>query len=145
MPLGNRTTIPLMLVLVLACSDSTGIAPEDLAGTWAATSFVFTSPTNAAQSVDWMQLGATLTLTISAEGTFTTTLREPDGTLDTDTGTVSVSGTVLTIAETGQGSPTSFTAVRDGDTLTLTDTDEEYDFDDDGTDDPATLRITLSR
>ncbi len=139
------TIATFVLLLALACGDSTGILPEQLAGTWTATEYVFTNQANSSQSVDWLPLGASFTLTIRADSTFTATLREPDSTVDTDTGIVSVVGTVLTIARSGQGSPTPFIAVRDGDVLTLTTTDEDFDFDGDGTDEPASLRIVLRR
>lgn len=145
MEIRNSATAPLVLLLALACGDSTGISAEKLAGTWTATEFVFTNQANLSQSVDWIPLGASFTLTIRADSTFTTTLREPGGVVDTDTGIISVAGNVLTIAESGQGSPTPFTAVRDGDVLTLTTTDADFDFDGDGTDEPASLRIVLRR
>ena len=65
--------------------------------------------------------------------------------METRTGTVIVTGTTLTIAESGQGSPTDFLAVRDGNSLTLTTSDEEYDFDGDDVEDDATLRVDLTR
>ncbi len=139
------TVATLVLLLALACGDSTGISPEQLAGTWTATEYVFTNQANSSQSVDWIPLGASFTLTIRADSTFTATLGELDGTVDTNTGTVSVVDNVFTIARSGQGSPTPFIAVRDGDVLTLTTTDEDFDFDGDGTDEPASLRIVLRR
>ena len=145
MKLRDMIAAPLVALLTMACGSSTGISPDDLAGTWTATNFVFTSPANSAQSVDVIPLGVSFTLTIRADSTFTSTLVEPDGTGDTDSGTVDVTGSILTVAESGQGSPTSFTAVRGGDDMTLTTSDEDYDFDGDGTDELANLRIELHR
>ncbi len=145
MRLSNMTAVPLVALLALACGDATGISPDELAGTWTATSFVFTNPANAAESVDMIALGASFTLTIRADSTFTTTLVEPDGTGDVDSGTVDVTGSVLTIAESGEGSPTAYNAVRSGDDMTLTTSDEDFDFDGDAIEDLANLRIELHR
>ena len=54
-----------------------------------------------------------------------------------------MTGSTLTLSQTGQGSPESFTIVRDGDTVTLTDTAEEFDFTE--VEEPAILVITLTR
>ena len=87
-----------------------------------------------------------MTIVFRSDGTFTSTILDPNETVpDVDTGTYEVVGSALTIAESGQGSPTLFQAVRDGSTLTLTSSDEDYDWDDDGTDDPANMRIVLNR
>ena len=61
------TVAMLVLLFALACGDSTGISPEELAGTWTATEFVFTNQANSSQSVDWIPLGASFTLTIRAD------------------------------------------------------------------------------
>lgn len=145
MRLPNMTAVPLVALFAMACGDATGISPDQLAGTWTATSFVFTNQTNATESVDMIALGASFALTIRADGTFTTTLVEPDGTGDVDSGTVDVTESILTIADSGQGSPTAYNAVRRGDDMTLTTSDEDFDFDGDGSDDLADLRIELHR
>ncbi len=145
MRIRDMTAAPLVALLALACGDATGIAPDELQGTWTASTFMFTNQANAAESVDLITLGARFTLTIRADSTFTTTLVEPDGTADTDNGTVDVTGSVLTIAESGQGSPTAFNTVRRGDEMTLSTSDEDFDFDGDGSDDLASLRIELHR
>ncbi len=106
---------------------------------------MFSNPANPAESVDVIALGVSFTLTIRADSTFTSTFVEPDGTADTDSGTVDVTGSVLTIAESGEGSPTAFTAVRGGDDMTLTTSDEDFDFDGDAIEDLANLRIELHR
>jgi hypothetical protein len=60
------------------------------------------------------------------------------GGTDSDSGTLSVDGSTLTVG--GE----TFEAERSGDVLILTG-DGEWDFDEDGTDDPATLTIRLVR
>lgn len=120
--------------------------PNDLEGTWVASVWELTNPANASQSVDMLAAGGSMTIVFRSDGTFTSTILDPNETVpDVDTGTYEVVGSALTIAESGQGSPTLFQAVRDGNTLTLTSSDEDYDWDDDGTDDPANMRIVLNR
>ena len=136
----------LLAAAASACGDSTGLDPNDLAGTWVATVWDLTNPANASQSTDVLAAGGSMTIVFRSDGTFTSTILEPDDTVpDVDTGTDEVVGSVLTIAESGQGSPTPFQAVRDGSALTLRSSDEDYDWDNDGTDDPADTRILLSR
>lgn len=127
------------LVAAVACGDSTGITAEDLAGTWEATEIVFTNQANTSESVDLVDLGASLTVTVEASGTVTAVFDDGQGGTDSDSGTLGVDGSTLTI-----GGDT-FEADRSGDQLTLTDATSEYDFDDDGSDDPATLVIRLVR
>ncbi len=137
----------LLLAAALgACSDSTGLEPNDLAGTWVASVWVFTNPANTSQTADIAVLGGSFMLVLSADGTFTSTIQEPGDDLpDIDTGTYEVVGSLITIAESGQGSPTEFQAVRDGDSMTFTTSDEEYDWNDDQVDDSASMRIVLDR
>ena len=127
-----------MVVAVAACSDSTGITVEDLVGTWEATEIVFTNSANPSETVDGIDLGVSLTVTINSAGTVTTVFDDGQGGTDTDSGTLSVDGSTLTI-----GSDT-FEAERSGDVLTLTG-DVEFDFDEDGSDDPASVLIRLER
>jgi hypothetical protein len=123
---------------VAACSDSTGITVEDLVGTWEATEIVFTSTADPSESVDAIDLAASLTVTINSAGTVTTVFDNGQGGTDTDSGTLSVDGSTLTI-----GSDT-FEAERSGDVLTLTGA-VDFDFDEDGSDDPATVVVRLER
>lgn len=138
--------ILLLAAAASACSDSTGLEANDLAGTWVATVWDLTNPADASQSMDMLAADGTWTIVFRSDSTFTSTILDPGETVpDVDTGTYEVVGSVLTIAESGQGSPTPFQAVRAGSALTLTSSDEDYDWDEDGTDDPADTRIVLSR
>lgn len=127
-----------MVVAVAACGDSTGITVEDLVGTWEATEIVFTNSANTSESVDVIDLGASLTVTINSAGTVSTVFDDGQGGTDSDSGTLSVDGSTLTV-----GGDT-FAAERSGNVLILTGEDQ-WDFDEDGTDDPATLTIRLVR
>ncbi len=132
----------LALLLMTACGDATGVEPDDLAGTWVATSLVFTSVADNTVSVDEVALGAAVTLVLVADATYTFTFvfgLENEN----EAGGYTVTGTNLNLSPTGTGSPETFTISRDGDTMTLT-VVEEFDFE------PevfvaATLVITLAR
>jgi hypothetical protein len=128
-----------MALAVAACSDdSTGITVEDLVGTWEATEIVFTSTADPSESVDAVDFGVSLTVTITSDGTVTSVFDDGQGGTDTDSGTLSVDGSTLTIGSD------SFEAERSGDVLTLTGA-VEFDFDEDGSDDPATVVVRLER
>lgn len=132
-------------ILAMGCKDTTGITIETLAGTWNATQFQFTNTADPTQTVDVIALGVTFTIVVSANGDYAATMQEPGELPEVEEGTVSIVGDVITVSESGQGSPTPFSAVRSGNTLTLTNTDEEYDFDEDGGEEPASLRIVLRK
>ena len=138
-----RAAAALTLAGTVACNDSTGVQPEDLAGTWTATSAIFTSTANPPVSLDLIAAGASLTATIQSSGAISITTTEPvSGVSDTDNGTIAVSGTSVTL--TIDGDVVTGTITRDGDTLTLNlSSGVEFDFDDDGTDDPATAIIVF--
>jgi hypothetical protein len=69
----KHLTIPaLALTLMGACTDdgATSVEVDDLAGTWTATAMVFTSAADPTTSVDLVPEGATLTLVLGAEGSY---------------------------------------------------------------------------
>lgn len=145
MQLRHLTTSALALIILSACSDATGVTVDDLTGTWTATSIVFTSTGTPPVVVDIVaEEQASLTLLFVADGTYTLTLTEPPDPVDIESGSYTVTGSLLTLSETGTGSPDAFTINRDGDTMILSKTDD-FDFDDDLVDDPAQLVITLTR
>lgn len=148
MKLRHLTTSALALILISACSDSTGVEVDDLAGVWTAQSLVFTSVADPQLSVDLVvSEGAAATLTLGEDATYTlviTFTQFPDEN-ENEAGTYVVTGSTLTLSLNGTGSPEPFTIVRDGDTMTLTATDDEFDFDDNGVDEPAIMVITLTR
>jgi hypothetical protein len=88
--------------------------------------------------------GATLTLTLGEDDTYTWifTKEVPEESED-EAGAYVVTGSTLTLSQTGEGSPESFTIVRDGNTMTLTVTEEDFDFTE--VEEPAILVITLTR
>lgn len=124
-------------------TDETGVEPANLAGTWTATAIVFTSVANPTLSVDEVADGATMTLQLSADGTYTWNFVFPGEPDENETGTYTVSGSILTVAQTG-GSQETMGVSRNGDTMALT-LDDTYDFDGDQVEEDATLVITLTR
>ena len=133
-----------MCTAVIACGDSTGVEPDDIAGTWTATSLTATNPENSSEFFDLIAMGGSLTITFRTDGTYTAT-EVIGGVTETDSGTYTVSGTTLTVVSPG-ASPLAINAVRDGDMMTLRWTEEDdEDWDDNGTDDPSDFEIVLTR
>ena len=136
-----RTLIaPLLAVTFVAgCGDST---PEEvaeaLAGTWNATSVVFTNKANSSETFDLLAGGGSVNITFTAAGGFSGSFTDLGGTFV-------VQGTNLIIPNTGESDPDTVAFTLSGNTLTLTVDDDEFDFDDDGVDESASLAIVLQR
>lgn len=140
MRLKGLMALGLSAALATACGDSTGITVEDLVGTWSATLIEYTDNATGTLQVNLIaEDGASLVMTVTADGTASTVFNDGLGGTSSDSGTLSSSGTTLTI------SGETFQAERSGDVLTLTDETNEYDFDENGSDDPATLVIRMVR
>ena len=140
----RHLTPALALILMTACGDdSTGVEPDDLAGTWTATAMVFTQTASPNQVVDVVPLGAGLTLVLGADASYTVTFVFPPDPDEVETGAYTVTGTNLNLSPTGTGSPETFTISRDGNTMTLTLADF-FDFTE-GVEEAATMVITLTR
>jgi hypothetical protein len=134
----------MALLVMSACSDSTGVEPDDLEGTWEATEAVVTSVADdPTVSFDLIAEGGTLTLVLNADGGYVFTTTFPEEEPEIEIGTYSVAGDVLTITAVGDD-PETFTIARNGDTMTLTG-DDDFDFNDDEIEEDATLEITLAR
>lgn len=144
MKLRHLTTGAMALILISACSDATGVTEDDLAGTWTASSMVFTSVENHELTADVIADGASLVLTLGADGTFSVVLNFPGEPVEDDTGTYTVTGSTLVFSDSVESTTDTFTIARDGDTMTLTLSDEVFDFVD-GVEEAATLVITLTR
>ncbi len=141
----HLTISALALTLMTACGDATGVEPDDLAGTWTATSMIFTRTADPTLSVDIVAVdGASLTIVLVADATYTFTFSSPLEETENESGAYTASGTDLTFSPTGTGSPESWTLSRDGDTMTLTDSAEVFDFTPD-VEEAATLVVTLTR
>jgi hypothetical protein len=151
MKLRHLTTSALALILMAACTDATsgtGVAPDDIAGTWTATSLIFTSVADNTVSLDEVTDGTVVTLVLRADGTYTFTFVS-DLENENETGTYTVSGTSLTVTAVTPTplDPETMTISRVGDTMTLT-LDDIYDFTPDDTvdeEEAATMVIVLAR
>ena len=139
----HLTISALALILMSACSDATGVLPEDLAGTWTAASLVFTSVENAELTADLVDEGAGMTLVLDAEGGFTLTFTMPQQEDEVDMGTYEVDGGSLTLSDSIELTGDVYEVARDGDTMTLT-IDDVFDFVE-GVEEDATLVIALTR
>ena len=140
-----RTLIaPLLAVTFVAgCGDST---PEEvaeaLAGTWNATSVVFTNKANSSETFDPLAGGGIGEITtFTAAGGF----RRSSAGAPVGGGTFVVQGTNLIFTNTGESDPHTVAFTLSGNTLTLTVDDVEFDFDDDGVDESASVTIVLQR
>lgn len=69
----HLTISAMALILMNACTESTGVEPVDLAGTWTVMPFEFTSVENPELTTDLVDEGATPTLVLDTEGGFTLT------------------------------------------------------------------------
>ena len=144
MKLRHLITSAMALILMSACTDdATGVLPDDLAGSWAATAIVFTSVEDPTMTADIVDEGATATFVLDADGSYTLTFTfEEENELET--GTYAVDGDTLTLTPTdAEEDPETWTIVRDGDTMTLT-TDDDFEFENDISTD-VTMVITLTR
>ncbi len=136
-----RTLIaPLLAVTFVAgCGDST---PEEvaeaLAGTWNATSVVFTNKANSSETFDPLAVGGSVNITFTAAGGVSDSFTELGGTFV-------IQGTNLIFTNPGKSDPDTAAFTLSGNTLTLTVDDVEFYFDDDGVDESASLAIVLQR
>ena len=147
-----RTLIaPLLAVTFVAgCGDSIGpdSTPEEvaaaIAGTWNATSYVFTNDANSSETFDLLANGGSLSLTFTADGQFSGSFTAP-GESETFGGTYVAQGTNLIITDAVDPNDVETIAFTlSGSTITLT-LDDDFDFDDDGVDEPATSVIVLEK
>lgn len=141
----RRALLASTLLLVFACGsdDPTDVTANDLAGTWIATSFVFTSIDNPSNSVDAIAAGASFTLSVTDDGHYSATSAAPGNQPDVDQGTLTLEGNAITL--NGSDDTISGTYELSGNTLTVHLTGGvEFDFDGTG-DEQARLDGTLKR
>jgi len=143
-PPPTRSLATLTAVLAaLACGDATGVDPDELAGTWRATTAIATNPADSSQSDDILALGLSVTFIIEASGRIETRFELQD-IVSSDTGTLTVTDGEFAIFIDGQRS--TGTISRRDDTLTMDIiTGVEWDFGPDGLDEPATLFLVMRR
>lgn len=117
------------LLLAAACSSkSTAPNQNSLVGTWVATQLVFTSQANPATTFDAIANNYGLTMIYDASGSYTFITTAPGLSPDTATGTVTLNGNSIALAD-DQGGAISGTYTINGNTLTVhLSTGITYDF-----------------
>lgn len=81
------------VTLAAACENSVSIAPDELAGSYTATSFLVTP--SGQPTVDVIAKGGSLTIKIAADSTITGLLSLPAGALSPQGGTADMAGRVI--------------------------------------------------
>lgn len=155
----NFTHILLLTLVAFvfpACSDDDptgpgsdtgpgGVTISDLAGTWNATSFIFT-PAAGGAGVDLIGQGGSLEFEVQASGTVTITQTEPGGPTTSESGSIGFDTNdvdFLLLQVDGDSEVVAFLFTLVGSTMTLFEADSPFDFDDNGSEDPASLTIVL--
>lgn len=140
----KRISVAMILVLLIGfgggCDELLNQEDENalaaLAGTWVTTNHYLTNPANTSQQVDLFAQGSRVTLVVESDGSFDITFTDSEGS-ESDSGTLSVEGSTMTITPTGE-TPFTVSYLLVSGILTITDTNETWDFDDDGTEEAAT-------
>lgn len=115
---------------------------EAMAGSWEATSFMFTSNADPSLSFDAVQLGMHMWLVLEKDGAYEATfVHGPEG-VEVEVGTITATETSVTATVPGQ-EPMVLEYTLEDNVLTLVNPNEEADFHDTGEYEPATLTIVL--
>jgi hypothetical protein len=140
------------LALFAGCSDDEDTDDEvelaEIADTWEASSFVYTSDSNPQQSVDLVDdFNATFTLQIDEDGDYQFVTNVPGENPDVETGDVEMVGDQRIQFDPSDSAPETadVTLSNDADRLTLFFEDAAFDFDEDGDEEEADLTVVLNR
>jgi len=115
----------------------TGVLVNDVAGTWSATRWRYTSVEDPTKSVDLVSAGVVITLTVGLDSRGTITF-SPGG---TDTGELLFDGNQM-LTRNGEANAYTFTLGKTAWSFTGL---QAYDVDRNGTKEPATLEVVLAR
>ena len=150
-----RIALPVLLVgaLAVACGDDdepTGVTIGDLAGTWDASDLSLTWNANPAVVINLVDIGATVTLVINSNSTYSFTIAVPGQDDQVITGDFTLLGGnrfELTNDDEPEDLWTgTFTLSADGNELSVNLPDVTiFDFDSDGTEDEALLEGDFDR
>src|SRR5512147_14641 len=135
-------------VAVAACGGG-GTAPSStsFAGSWRATKVEYVSVANPGTKVEVIAQGATLTVQLNADGSYSSVLTIPGKAAENTTGTWTASSDIFTLhwLESGFSNEMQFDYSLGGTTLTLTGADSDFDFAGTGQSQAAKLNVTLVR
>jgi hypothetical protein len=136
-PLRPALATAIFIAILSACDDS--LAPADLAGAYDVLAFEFTNAQDTTQKVDLVGQWDTVTATITVDGAFTVYF---DGTPEHEM--IAIDGNAVTI--TWGGETATGTIHLSGATVTMTlDTGVHWVFGESGPEEPAVLRIVMTR
>jgi len=139
------TTLVLLSVSGCGGDDPVGVVATaaDMLGTWDIASLTFAS-VPPGTSVELVSMGASGEIEFRGDGTYTLTLAGPGEAPEVENGTFSVSGSTLSLIESGEVTALAIQALTST-AATLFQADDEYDFNDDGFDTPATVTVVLAK
>lgn len=141
--------LSLLVLLQLGCGDDgpNELTYDDLEGTWAIFSLIYTSDDNPSTTFDFRAAGGSGSLRFEGDATFLLILvPDPGSPSESVVGPVALEGAtvVLTDGSDPEEVPMLSGTLEDG-RLTMENEDAEYDFDGDGTDEPAGVRVVFTQ
>jgi hypothetical protein len=144
--------LSLIVLFGIACSDDdsdNGTAPDviavaDLVGTWTSTAWTYESRATG-EVVDMAASGFSISMIVDEGGRYTLTMSSEGEPLEVETGVLSIDRDVLIATSDDGGETVFFSLSLQGDTADLMNPAAAYEFGDSGVDEPAILRITLTR
>ncbi len=130
-------------IVLMACSDATGLSPETLDGTWTSVEMTAANAADPNQEIDLIAQGLSLSLEFRANGEFMLTISDVFGESESTIGTFDIVGDSITLM--AEGTDVTLSAERDGDVLTVSWSEVDIDWDDDGTPDLTVFRVVMRR
>lgn len=138
----------MLLALLVAGCGGEAVGPDvalaPLVGDWDATRLVLTSVANPQVKPDLVALGAAFRLNVQPSGLYTAILLYAEQS-STEIGTLSVSGTTLTMRRDFPSRSTSAAVFTISGSRMTMDGDSKFDFNLDGTSEPALAHFELVR
>jgi hypothetical protein len=126
---------------------ATGTTVADLVGTWEATEYRYVSSPTPADTIDVIELGGGVNITLDADGRYALAVTLPGELPEDQSGVLMISGDMIyMIDDVDPVDLLVFEYALDGETVTMQGEDS-IDFDDppDGIDDPAVVELVLVR
>ncbi|MEK6477859.1 hypothetical protein WJR50_10005, partial [Catalinimonas sp. 4WD22] len=145
----STTQQQLILLRIFICNKPKGISMDDIAGNWIATYARFSNnQLNPPIQINVVDEGGTVNLVIQSNGRFTFTISFPGETPDVSKGQLGFDEDYLVVHYDGDAADDyeymGIQLSQDQNTLVISGP-AEYDFNEDGTEEPAQLRLELVR